>query len=388
MIAAAVAASGCGDKAKNAATGPGYQSPASTSAGLAFAVVDANYTASTILFNDFATGDLVTLSSGESGDPALRFVDNRLFLFNRTATSLNFRPLDVTNAAAPTGVQLATPMAAVGDPHDVLSLSAERMLLALYSAGKIIVINPKTGVLLQELKADWDLGAGAKAQLRPERFLVRPRDGGQDIYVIHQGLDQAFAADGTQQVFVLRDDGTTLSAVDMDPAKDKVQGIALPQKNASDFYPEGEKAVLIYGECTLFDAPTCQAGFVRFDLTTHAVETVFDTKALGYIGNGGVTPGPAGFYFGLMAKGEGQAPPKFVVKIDYAAKTATEVYQFKGASGCCSLVFDDSTKALFTGDANPADPNAGVLLAFPENHTDPTQVALTGLPYGGLLVPK
>lgn len=388
IFATLVAAAACGEsKDSDPYEGPGFQSTGSEFSGILFAVVDKDFSSSQILFNDFAYGDVTTVTSGESGDPFVRWVDGKAYLFNRTETSLNYRTFDPRQKDPGLGTQTATPEAAVGDPHDVYLLGAGRMLLAQYSKGKIIVIDPATGALKQTVEASWDLGTGADAQLRPDSFLVKDAaGGGKDIYVLHQGLDAKFTVNGTQQVFKLHDDGTTVTAVDLDAKQDKVQGIALPIKSPAGFFTTPNGAELVYGECNSFDGADCKSGFVRLDLEKNTAELILDTK--GHIGNGGVAQGLGDVFYALMAKGTEQESQKVIAKVDFISKTISDFYTFKNTRGCCSLTYDRSASTLYTGDVDAKDPNAGLLLAFPDGQATPTEVSLPGLPYGGLLVPK
>lgn len=386
-LLSALCLSGCGEaKKSDAYSGPGYKSSGSSYAGLMFAVVDKDFTSSQILYNEFATGDIKTLSTGESGDPFVRWTGGKAYLFNRASTSLNFRTLDPRQNDVSLSAQIATPEAGLGDPHDAVMLSDGRMLLALYSAGKIIVINPADGTLLQAVTADWDFGNSEKAQLRPEAFLVKDVVGGKDIYVMHQGLDSAFTADGTQQVFRLHDDGKTVTVIDQDDGKAKVQGIALPVKSPSGFYPAADGSYLAYSECDMYAAAGCKAGFVTIDLAAKTAAVTYDTSDL--IGNGGIAQGEGDVFYALVAKGKKATDAKVISRIDLKTDTAADFFTFKGTRGCCSLTFDDSTKTLYSGDVSGADPNAGVLLAFPDDASVPTEATLPGNPYGGLLVPK
>lgn len=382
-----LALSGCGDnKDSDAYSGPGFKSTGSSFAGLMFAVVDKDFTSSQILFNEFSTGDVKTVSSGESGDPFVRWVDGKGYLFNRTETSLNFRTVDPRPATPALGTQTATPGAAFGDPHDAALLGPGRMILAQFSGGKIVVINPETGALVQDVTASWDLGTGVNALLRPNEFLIKERDGGKDVYVMHHGLDANFQPNETQQVFVLRDDGSAVTAVDQDDTKEGVQGIALPFKAPSGFFTIADGSLVTYSECDGYSVEGCKSGFVKIDLAAKKAEVLYDTSTL--IGNGGVAKGDGDVFYALVAKGREKTAAKVIARIDLNGKTVTDFYTFKGERGCCSLTYDSSAKTLYSGDVAAYDPNAGVLLAFPDGQTTPTEAALPGNPYGGLLVPK
>jgi hypothetical protein len=383
--ALAVGLAGCARQSGAGAGDSGYADPASKYAGLAFATVDARYQSSELVYNDFGRGRRRPLSTGESGDPALFWLGESLFLFNRSATSLNFRQLDPRTQPTALSPQLATPGAAVGDPHAALLLDPHRLLLALYDAGKLVVVDPTTGVLAQTVDAAWDLGGGANAQLRPAALKARDLgDGTREIYVLHQGYDKTLdlKGDGSQAVFVLKDDGQTLTAVDLDAVKDGVQGLPLSVRAPAAFFPgPSDDHALIYGECSSFDTGACVQGFVDLAMTTRTMAPLWDTGALGLKGNGGIVHGSGPTYYELMVEAGGT---KVVERLDLDTRTATELYRFKGESGCCALYFDDSSGTLYVGDQTRLE-------VFPAPATSPrpaAEVELDGIAYAGAFVPK
>ena len=368
--------------------GIGAQDEQSHYAGLAFAVTDPSYASSQILYNDFKTGALKTLSSGESGDPWLKWIGGQLYLFNRQTGNINFRTLDATRGEAGRSPQIATPVGSQpGDPHDAIGLGPGRLLLADYNNSRLVVIDPATGQVVQDVTADWDFGGVADAVLRPEALYLHAGSDSNEIYVLHQGrgTDQLLSLNGTQSVFVLQDDGHTVTAVDLDPSRAKVQGIPLTVSNPSRFFPVDDTTALVYGGCSAYDPATCRAGFERVDLARHQATLDFDTATLPYKDNGSIVAGKDGLYYALMS-GTSADAPKIIARIDTATKTAAEIYRFTGPSGCCALYDDASSNTLYTGDSDQDGKANFRLVIIKDDGSAPQTVSLSGMPYSGAFV--
>lgn len=350
----------------------------SDNAGLALTTSD--YVSSTLWYNDFATGELRKVLTGESGDPLPRWTGDTLYFFNRTDTSLNLRTVDPRVATPAATTQIATPAAKSGDPHDALLLSEGRLLLAHYVAGKLVVVNPADGTVVQDVVADFDLNTGDKLQLRPEAMWDRKIKGVHWVYVLNQALDGDYAQTGGGAVFVFKDDGSQLTAVDMDPAKDKVQGIPLTISNPSVVMQPDSAFPYVAGLCF---GTGCVAGVQRLDLDAGTAEMTWDLSASGYTGNGGIVEGDDGTAYALLVKGT----DKVVTKIDYEAQTLADVHKFPAeSSGCCALFYDRTGETLIVGDKN-AD-GTGLLSIYREGAATPEAKTLEAPPYTGTFVPK
>jgi hypothetical protein len=368
------------------AIGAGYSDAATGYAGLAFAAVDASYTSSSLLFNNPTTGDLRELSAGESGDPFVTVAGGRLWLFNRSPASLNFRSFTPTAQTFERTCQVATPLAASGDPAAALLLDAHRLLLAHNVAGLLAVIDPDTGALVQQLDGPWALGV-AGAPFRPAAFTThKAADGTTEVFVVHQGLDAKYNPNGTQRLFVLHDDGTTLAPVDIGPASAAgVQGLPLPITNPGGFLPgDGPDEAILYGQCTVQTPGACTQGFARIDLAQRTATLAFDVSSLGVKDNGGLIKGPGTSYYALMNRTATKA--NVVTEIDLAAKTGTDVYTFTSPSGCCALYYDDTDSALYIGDADATEQNGFFSVLKPGQAT--AKVPLPALAYSGVFLPR
>lgn len=345
---------GCGkkDKDETAATVQPY-------AGIAIAGVPADYSSSKLFFQPLkdgaVNGDLKTLLSGESGDPWLTTMNGKLYFFNRTSTSSNFRTIDTKQSDGAPGTQIRAEQAGAGDPHDALWLSSDRVLLAHYVANKLVVVNPADGSVKQEITADWDLGSDAQAVFRPEAFYRANSSVPGEIYVLNQGRTaDFFGYTGAQQIFVLKDDGTTVTVVDVDTGKEKVQGIKLSVMNPQIIYGvDDANKPIVAGFCTIWDtASPCVSGFERVDLAGRTSTLVLDRSNATEKGNGSVVGAKNGKYYGVVATSDGAGGYKSQVQVfDVNAGTAKTFYEITDANYAdYSLGYDISANKLYVGE--------------------------------------
>lgn len=330
-------------------------------AGMAIASIAADYSSSTLYYQGLKEGmplgDLKTVLTGESGIPWPVTLDDKLYFFNRSAQSSNFRTLDPKAADIAATAQVRTELAGIGDPHDAVLLDKTRLLLAHYTAGKIIVVNPETGAVLQEISAEWDLGADATAKLMPEAIYRTSIDQVNEVYILHQGRKADFSGyNGSQQLFVLKDDGTSLSVVDVDPATAKVQGIKLNVFNPQIVYGGVDAAKpYVFGLCTIFDtASPCTSGIERVDLKGRTSAMVQDLSQNSEKGNGGVVVTPKGQFFAAAASaGEGGNFKSFIWMLDPEGGKAERFYEINDSNyAAYAMGVDAAAGRLYIGEKN------------------------------------
>ena len=407
-VVVVAAAMGCGGSDDPAPQNLGFRSANSDYLGLLLATVPSDYSSSTLVFNDFRTGALETVLTGESGDPLLASGDKFIWHFNRSSGDVNYRRIAIdlaegdgeSNAPrelAPT-VQEATPETSVGDPAAILDLDDGRLLLGHKSAGKLTVIDSLTGDHLETIVADFDLPNGSP--LRPTDFLLRS-DSEQDeliVYVLHQGLDQNYQPDGSQQIFQLRAKrGKTLTPVDQNESVNGVQGVPVSLTSPGQFLYKNSKQPLIATFCYVLSPSSCRFGFEQFDPTTMTVTKVaeFDDR---YFYNGSVVESaePNVLFASLTKRASPSERSVVRLALDPGLGSIefTEVHKFPDqVSGCCGLYFDTSTDQLAIGSQHPTDIDRGQLLVYEvgklgeENRLADT-IDLPGNPAAGLLLPK
>lgn len=371
--------SGCSNFGSDDDDASGFKDPNSTYAGMLITTTK-DYTSSTLWFNNFASGDLSSVSQGESGDPWLVDLGGKPYLFNRTADKLNFRAFD---ANGPIGEQLSTPEAQGGDPHAATLLSADRVLLAHSVAGKLVIMNPATGVGTT-VNADFDVGDGP---FRPQAFFTRMVGSTREIFVIHQGLNKDYnAGTGKSQVFVLKDDGVDITTEDIDLISPKVQGINLHVTNPSAFIMGADGQVMVVGFCTSYIKDPCKEGADGLDLDARTAAMVYDVASSSYVGNGEPVQGADGSFYAPVIKGSDKVVAQFSAKTESSAV----IFTFPSGdnhAGCCSLNFDDSAKTLYVGDYDAKGDGNGVINALTSD-AKVTTMSIAGRPYTSLFIGK
>jgi hypothetical protein len=379
LVALAALGSACGKSSSGSGSPGAFVNPTSGFAGLAFAVTDVSFGSSSWFYDDFATGEVRSLAAGESGDPWLASSGGKIYAFNRTGTSLNYRVLD---PAAPEGAaQRATPGAKLGDPHALLGLGDGRTLLANNAAGEVTLADLGAGTATAHVG---DALKPAGGSFHPELMTYRDVPGGKEIFVVHQGYDLAGAGgidfNGTQAIYVLKDDGATLTPVDVDAAKDGLQGIPLTVSNPSLLSATADGKALIVGRC--YGDPKCKAGVEEFDLATHATKLLVDFAELGITASFNETHGPNGQIHVLgMVGGK-----KVVVRVDPAAKTVTTVHEVSEANGgTFALLYDGAS--LYVGEVDD-DKVHGYFAVYRDGATEPQRWETDGIPYVGAFVGK
>lgn len=332
--------------------------------GFAVAMIAADYSSSKLYIQSLKDGepegDLKPLLTGESGIPWTKSLDGKLFFFNRSTTSSNFRTLDPKAADGAPSPQVRTDKAGVGDPHDALLLPGGRLLLAHYSAGKLVVVNVADGSLNQEIDGAWDLGTGTSgtAPFRPEALYQASKDKQDEIYVLHQARNADFSGyTGTQQLFILKDNGVTLDPIDLDPAKEKIQGIKLNIFNPQIIDgSEDPLKPIIAGFCTILDKPTppCTSGFEQVDLAARTSSLVFERTTSAEKGNGNVVASRGGLYYAAMATVDAAGFKNKIQEFDTKSKTVRTFYEIADSNyAAYALGYDPKDQKLYVGEKKP-----------------------------------
>ncbi len=345
------------------------------------------------------TFEVEKLLSGESSDTVVFTVGDEVLFFNRSSESLNYRLLtpDAEKKTIAIGEQKQFADSFVGDPHDILELDANTSLLSHYNAGKLAIMNTKTGEKLGEVVAEWDLPEGVT--LKPEALWRTTVNGRTYIYVTHQAYafeGNLFTVNGSQRVFVLEQSGTTVTPVDLDPSTPKVQGIntlgSFPAVIESSEKSQADKLVLV-SLCSRFVSPSptvatnvCKSIVEEIDPSTQTVRTLWDLDNSGFYMNGGVvSTGSLGNFFAQVEeKGEGEVYTRRIVKFDPYEKTSSQVYDYEeGSGGYYGLYYDDVRGNLFVGDINTSSVGKFTILK-----KDGTSVVkeIDGIPSSGTFI--
>lgn len=334
---------------------------------------------------DLETQAVSQVLSGESGDAALFSSAGQGLFFNRSSDSQNFRLIRENNGLYWISNQQRFARGDVGDPHDVLSLGNDRVLLAHYVQGSLTVMQQSTGAELQNIEADWDLPDGAT--FKPEGFLSVTSAGRQLIYVAHQGLSYAgfsVVANGSQQVFVLEVVDDAVEVVDLDPATPKVQGIKLQGSFPVPVHFKERDKPLFLSICSRYvsaDSP-CVSAIEEVDPGTNTASVVWDLANSGLYMNGLVTAGPNSntFFVNVEQTLDDSSLEKRVVRMNLADKSIVNVHSFAEESGgYWGTFFDEVGQTLYVSDIGSGG-NLGRFIVVPEVG-ERSEIALPLVPY-------
>ncbi|MES2744961.1 MAG: hypothetical protein V4655_06020 [Bdellovibrionota bacterium] len=386
----------CGSSSDNDST-----TAATASTGFVFTALTAN---GTTLFTNLyrlnpETFEIEKLLTGESGDAVVYTVGSEVLLFNRSLQSLNYRRItpDAANKTLKISDQTNYAGANQYDPHAAIEVGTDLALLAQYSLGKLSLMKVSTGEKLGEVTADWDLPANVP--LNPETLWRTTVSGKTLIYVVHHASayeGNLFTVNGTQTVFVLEQNGSTVTAVDLDPTLPKVQGIKI-QGSFAQVIESTERAqtgkLVLSSLCSRLLSPSqinpanvCKNVVEEIDPATQTVKTLWDLDNSGLYMNGStVSTGTAGVFYAQVE--EQTAPDTFVrriVKLDPYAKTKTQVYDYAvDSGGYYGLYYDDFRGNLFIGDINSDSVGKFTILK-----ADGTTVvkSIDAVPYSGTFI--
>src|SRR5690606_20717392 len=98
---------------------------------LIFSIVDPNSIPSQGMVQSLSLVDhaVTSLLTGESSDPAIFVSDNRILFFNRSFDSQNFRIIEPKGKKTEISEQRIFHSSKVGDPHDVVVIPGQNLML-------------------------------------------------------------------------------------------------------------------------------------------------------------------------------------------------------------------------------------------------------------------
>lgn len=390
LVSLSLAAISCDSSDSNNATA------ASSATGLVFTAANSqNYPWQSNVYrldpDSFAVEQLL---SGESSDSTVFNTSSEVLLFNRTSDSQNYRLLTPQANTLTVGTQNKFAEGEVGDPHDVLDLGNDTVLLSHYNQGRLTLMKKSTGEKISDVEATWDLPAGVT--LKPEALWRTTVGDKTFIYVLHQAAayeGSSYTVNGTQKVFVLEQSGSAVTAVDLDAAQDKIQGIKLQGSFPIALRPQiqGTK-LLIVSMCSRFVSPStldpnnvCHSAIEELDPATQSVSVLWDLDGSGIYMNGSIVPAASAHsFYAQVEQTEGTAFPRRILKFDVDSKTSEKTYDYaEGSGGYYGLFFDETRQNLFIGDIN-----GDTVGKFTIIKADKSQVVtlLDAIPYSGTFI--
>jgi len=397
---------GCGKSENNNAATPiteCIKQDTTQWAGFAFIGTDLKYTSSSLAFCDFATGSTRSLLTGEAGDAGMYWINQKLYFFNRSSSSFNFRTLDPRNTQDAASPQIAMVAGTPGDPAGAIAVSTNKILLGLGISGELAVIDSATGVVdtaavATDLVSQLDLvpasgGDAATFPFRPSSFLSFSKESKSYIAVTHLGLDANYSATTTAQIFILeKSDSGVLTIVDQDPSREKHQGLKLSFSNPSSFIPTSNSGHE-YALLSLCNSTTeCKQGIEIFNTSDQTITTTWDLSGEPFINNGTVKAKPDGqfIYAGVQFISGENSGKKSIIALNLKEKTWAVIHHFPAeSSGCCgNALYISDSKTLLVSDEKTD--GTGIFSVYDVSSTAPlltNTLTTSSVPRGSLLIP-
>jgi hypothetical protein len=338
---------------------------------------------------EIATSRVSTLLSGESGDPLLLNSSDEVLFFNRSFDSQNFRRLQPRGDSLLVSSQQRFAAGEIGDPHDALYLGNDRVLLAHYTQGRLVVMQQSSGAEIETIAADWDLPVGVK--LKPESLIPIEKDGRRFVYVLHQALaleGGSMYANNSQRIFVLEDRDGDLVPLNLDSHSEKIAGIPLSGSFPRVVRFARRDKILLVSMCSRFvstassdHAQACRSVIEELDPATNSVRLLWNLTDSGIFMNGAVVPGPdaATFFASVEHKMGDDIYAQQVLRFNLAARTFSPTYTFApNSGGFWATLYDEEKKILYVGDTGSS--SLGTLVSIPEG-MPPTKMDFPAVPY-------
>jgi hypothetical protein len=361
FLTIAILVGGCGD---SETTGSNWSIPimSSSPAAVLFTATDVTFSSSKLYRFDY---DPKAVDEGVVGEPMLAGSSDmvlfeskqRLFVFNRSAQDLNFRQIYTVKEGERYrwvfGKQILTPAALAGDPHDVLVLNDELMMLANYVKGVLAVVNYKSGELQQVINISRKLvGQGP---FRPES-LSRISD--TRVGVLHQGYDEKYALNHSQGALQLMRGDDNRWQWDERAAATKLK-VSIPQ---GLFKIDAEKFVTV-GLCFI-GVDSCRAGIEQLDFATGKAEVVLPFKNTEMTYYGAPVALSGGRLIMNAQHHDGKQTNTSLTMIDAGSKQVERLYDFPSqeTSGYWGYTADKVGQYVFFGD--PAAGGKGSLFIY------------------------
>ncbi|MBC7659680.1 MAG: hypothetical protein H7249_08220 [Chitinophagaceae bacterium] len=350
--------------------------------------------ASSLYRMDPDTFEIEKLLDFQSSDAVVYKANPEVLLFNRATGQQSFRVFtpSADKKTLTKGDELAFTAGGEGDPHDVVDLGNNVILLANYNDHKLSLMNKTTGAKISDVSADWDLPAGSR--FSPDSLFKKIVGTITYIYVVHQAgafEGSNYTVDGSQTVFVLTQIGQSVFPIDLDPVTPKVQGIKVkgsfptPIKTASE-----SNALLLMSTCSRFVVASathgeCHAGIEQINTLNNTAMELWNLDGRGYYNNGGaISTGDDTKVLAQIDQKVGDVYTKRIMKFDAIAKIATSVYEYEAASGGYFGFFYDA----FRGNLLIGDVNTDTVGKFTIVKADGSKVvkAFDGIPYSGTFI--
>ncbi len=350
--------------------------PEATSKGLVFAALNHDLSAgnSVIYFYDFKEGVITKLSQGESANPYLIGVGQKVVLFNRHNNLKNYKILDpFTPDPDGKGINLNL---ADGDPFDAVPIDSNQDLLLLASpiGQKLQTLRLSSGSL-NNVNGTTNLAVSTIRPISLSRVA-------QTVYMTHSGLalsaDGVGKADGTQQIFTSTISGESLMFTDLDPSTAKIDGSPLTATFPLFSNGKGVQDFKTLGLCNS-QMQGCQAGMDQVQNGKAQKIAVFTKTDQARYVDQFTAAGDQSFGYGLVANAKDET---IIGKISLSDGSIEETLKTFDQKRLFGLVYEPGSKTLIIGDV-AGDRDA--ILLYRDNKLF-KKIEIDGVLYRGVFV--
>lgn len=357
-----------------------------------WSVVDVNSGVVTELLTGESSDSVVF--GGAGGDLGL----GEAWILGRSAEAKNMRRVfrESTRGAWVLGAQRRWPVGAVGDPHDVVALNPEHLLVANFSAGSLAVVERRSGKSLSEWNYRATLPEGVTP--RPESILIDRKVSASDgeaagVWIVHQGLglrDGLFFANGTQSIIEFTRSGKMLRRIPLQGSFPVV-----PRRSDGAAGEVRGARILLVSLCSryvatpsqLANAEACRARVEWFDPRLGAVaEDAWELPQGDLWMNGMVVQGsrPEEF-FASVERGSAVDGRREIVRCDAVQRKCESVYSFgSGIQGFWGYFLDEIHGQLLIGESMIGGGRLVRVRLDASGGEVVGSIALAGAPYSGV----
>lgn len=300
--------------------------------GIVIQSTDSSYTSTAIYFYDLALGKISLVTGGESGDTYTKWLNNKMYLFNRADGKISYSAFLPRSGVSSRSTERATPGTTKYDPVAAQIGPNGELILAVNSGGAVVFANESDTSVIAKIT-----GADTESPTQPFRPADIWVDGG-NVFFTHQALDSSFKANGAGKIFNAVK-GTNTWALKTPT------GVSLTISNPVYVAAKTDRTAIIAGVC--YTGSPCVSGVDQFDASTGIVSHLSTWDRTKWTPNGG-------FYGDLSDETllacviETSTQKKKLARYTIADGTMTSLFEISGP-GCGGVIADRLSQRIFIG---------------------------------------
>ncbi len=301
--------------------------------GIVIQSTDTSYTSTAIYYYDLNAGKITLLTGAESGDTYTKWLDGKIYLFNRSAGRVSYSSFVPKSGISSRSNEISTPEAATYDPVAAILGPSGELILSMNAAASLAFITTTTTTKIN--------GVETGVPTQPFRPSELWRDDNK-ILVTHQALDANFKASGAGRIYSAQSTNGMWNWV-------STSGNALVISNPVFISPRSNHTAYIGGVCYTNAGAACVAGIDQFDVSTGQSTHISSWDASTWEANGG-------FYEDLTDESllvcvrNKTTQKNLVARYTIADGSMKNFFELSG-SNCGGVLADRSLMKVFIGQA-------------------------------------